>query len=189
MDNPTQIDSNQQAVSLTPSESKLASKYNAVRHGILTKVLTDEESNEAETIQSQFIHEYQPESLAEELLIETMAIAYIRRQRAINAEREFLMEILHPPVYEEHVIIEPFMKIPVDPFKGEKDVILVNAGFQSKFKQAHIDIVDKIHSRYITTCERQFYRALHELQRIQALRNGQRPASMAMDVFGDKNEG
>lgn len=49
--------------------------------------------------------------------------------------------------------------------------------------------LDKIYMRYITTCERQFYRALHELQRVQSLRKGLKPTSIAVDVlkdFGDQ---
>lgn len=164
-------------------------KYNAVRHGVLTKALVDEEVEGANKIQYQLMQDYQPRTLAEELLIETMTIAYTRRQRAVNAEREYLMEILNPTTCEARWIVRPLIDYEApDLIHGKQEIFNVKEGFHAKFKQDQIDNVDKTYSRYINTCERQFYRALHELQRIQALRNGHKITSMAMDVFSDKSE-
>jgi hypothetical protein len=43
-------------------------------------------------------------------------------------------------------------------------------------------------TRYLVATERQFYYALHELQRIQAIRNGLRQTSMAIDLIGENQE-
>lgn len=129
------------------TEGKEASKYNAVRHGVLVSVLLDYEHDEADTIQNKLIEEYQPQSITEELLIESMVLSYMRRQRACFQE-------LHGSIMPSY-----------EPTTSGAETYL----------------------RYITTSERQFYRALHELQRIQAIRNGYKPTSMAVDFIGASN--
>ena len=169
-------------------EGKAISKYNAVRHGVLVQVLTGEESEEAQFIDDQFMADYNPSTLTEELLIETMTIAYTRRQRAVKAEKDFMLQVLNPAVWEEKVIIPPLLK-PEDDYdrlQGKKEVVIVKEGHKAKITYGEIDLVESKFARYITTCERQFYRALHELQRIQSLRKGVKPYSMAVDFMGDR---
>ena len=124
-------------------EGKAVSKYNAVRHGILVKVLSGQEVTEANVIQNSLMSELKPKSLLEELLIETMAITYIRRQRIYQQEQTLVLD-------------------------------------------ASDDILGNSLNRYLTTSERQFYRALHELQRIQAIRDGARLTSTAVDITGNE---
>lgn len=124
-------------------EGKAVSKYNAVRHGILVKVLSGQEVAEANVIQNGLMSELKPKSLLEELLIETMAITYIRRQRIYQQEQILVLD-------------------------------------------ASDDILGNSLNRYLTTSERQFYRALHELQRIQAIRDGARLTSTAVDITGNE---
>jgi len=164
-------------------------KYNAVKHGVLRKVLLPEESKEAEEIQSEMIEEYRPQTITESLLIETLSIAYVRRQRAINAEREFFLELINPTEYEEKEIIKPILKRPIgDDFYGKTETVVSKQGYDAVFRPESIEVIEKTFARYITTCERQFYRALHELQRIRDTRSGRRPSSIAVDVMNDKEE-
>lgn len=119
-------------------EGKEVSKYNALRHGILKKLFNPDELGEASVIKTNLLQELQPQSYLEELLIETMTLAYVRRQRAYVADTNELH-----PVYDEKS------------------------------------------TRYLVAAERQFYHALHELQRVQAIRKGLRPTSMAVDFIGN----
>lgn len=172
-------------------DGKKISKYNATRHGVLMKVLLPEEAEEAQTIQEQLTDEYQPETLTEKLLIESMAIAYIRRERAINAEREYMLQILNPPVWEERVITAPLienLQSPSAQLYGEKEVVLVKEGYKAKITNGEINVVDTTFARYINTCERQFFKSLHELQRVQAVRKGLKPTSVAVDFTGERSE-
>lgn len=123
-------------------------KYNAVRHGILVNSLLKDEKEEAEIIQTKLEEEFQPQTITEELLIESMAVSFIRTQR----------------VYKEELEVIALLRT-VDIPSGNLFV------------------------RYLATSERQFYRALHELQRIQAIRNGYKPTSMAVDFIGANNGG
>lgn len=126
-------------------EGKAISKYNALRHGILRKTLVESELEEAEIIRTNLLSGYQPQSITEELLIETMIISYIRRQRAF-----------------------------------------VESSKQWCIREC-IDIYEVTHNgRYITASDRQFYQALHGLQRIQSIRKGIKPTSIAVDFTGTK---
>lgn len=172
---------------LAKTEPSEVRKYNAVRHGVLTKVLLPDETEEAKTVEAQLINEYQPKSLTENLLIETLAISYIRRQRAINKEREYIMQLLNPAVYEDKVITPPVLDNPPigDSLSGIKQRILIKPAYYAQISPTYVDIIDKTFGRYINTCERQFFRALHELQRIQSIRKGLRPTSVAVDFISE----
>lgn len=167
---------------------KEITKYNAVRHGVLKQVLLPDEVTDAETITNQFISEYEPQTLTEELLIETMVTAYIRRQRATNAEREFFMEVLNPAVYEERIITPPtFDNSWVgDAVSGLKELKLIKPAHYARISSDKVDTIDRTFARYINTCERQLFRALHELQRIQSIRKGLKPASVAVDFISER---
>lgn len=167
---------------------KEISKYNAIRHGVLKKLLLPDETDEAQAIKDQFIGEYEPQTPTEELLIETMTTAYIRCQRATNAEREYFMEILNPAVYEERVITPPtFDNSWVgDPVSGLKELKLIKPAHYARISSDKVNTIDRTFARYINTCERQFFRALHELQRVQAIRKGLKPTSVAVDFMGER---
>ena len=141
------INNNQEHKSGGPKtpEGKNVSKYNAVRHGILIKVLSSQEVLEANVIQKGLMTDLKPETLLEELLIETLAITYIRRQRIYSMEQTLTLD-------------------------------------------ASDDILGNSQNRYLITSERQFYRALHELQRVQAIRKGLRLTSTAVDITGNETD-
>lgn len=182
----TQTQNNKGGVK-TPAGKEIT-KYNAVRHGVLKQVLLPDEVKNAESIKDQFVSEYEPKSLTEELLIETMVTAYIRRERATNAEREFFMEILNPAVYEEKVLSAPLLPDDLvgDAVSGLKKMTLVRPAYYARITSEKVDAIDRTYARYINTCERQFFRALHELQRVQAVRKGLKPTSVAVDFISER---
>lgn len=176
---------NSQAGVRTP-EGKAISKYNAIRHGVLTKVLLPDETKEAQIIQEALTADYLPKTLTEQLLIETMAISYVRGQRATNAEREFMQQVVNPAIYEERIISPALLdNLQVgDTISGIKELVLIKPAYKAQVSPDDIDTIDKTFARYINTCERQFFRALHELQRIQSLQKGLKPTSLAVDIMG-----
>ena len=118
----------------------------------------------------------------------TMTITYIRLLRAVRAEQDYLTELIKPPKYELVEVMRPVMPDYTDLYtNGIYDHKLIS-GHEALMKSDKVEELDRIYSRYIVTCERQFYRALHELQRVQAMRNGIRPSSMAIDVLSDKTD-
>ena len=162
-------------------------RFNAVKHGVMQKALMPEEYRVARQIYDSFVAEYKPATFTERLLVETMMLAYLRRQRALFAEREFFLQVKSPPVYEEKVISMGIMDGREEILNGIKEMVLVS-GHVSEISGEQVDVADKTLARYVTTCERQFYRAMHELQRIQAVRKDLRPTSVAVDSFTDDIE-
>lgn len=165
-------------------EGKSVSRFNAMRHGILTKFLTEEETTHALEIQNMLIDEFQPQSTIEYILIERIAMSYIRLERVGKAEKEQWMKINNP----HQVKIIP--AIDLTPIYGETQEI-INEGYTPKVNNEHMELLERTYLRYETSIERNLYKALHELQRIQASRNGQPvqlPIAVDVSVDQDKNQ-
>ncbi|GDX62465.1 hypothetical protein LBMAG33_7750 [Candidatus Levyibacteriota bacterium] len=164
----TQLDANKRnslKAGVKTDSGKEISKYNSIRHGVLRKTLIAAENDEAIVIRDELLTEYQPQTMTEYLLIESMILAYMRKVRAIQAEKAYLSDGVFPLVR----------------FDQESDET-------SSIDASSYSVLDSRFMRYSTACDRQFYFALHELQRIQARRNGQHISSMAVDVINDKEE-
>jgi len=156
---------NAQKAGVKTDAGKEIVRYNAIRHGVLQKTLIASEKDDAQAMLSLLLVEQEPHGVIENLLLESMVISYMRMQRAMQAEKAFLTQEFMPMIrYDSHTT-------------DETDSIQVG--------NSEYGTLDKTYMRYITACERQFYRALHELQRVQALRKGIKPLSIAIDVFKD----
>ena len=160
-------------------EGKTVSKFNAIKHGLLSKeVLIKGESKQSlEELRQTLYEELDPATQLEAILVDRIVANTWRLRRVLEVERNAM-----------------------EWQKEDKDVG-VNFDFgeekeseDHKEKQklrkkitkmvTHSDI-DQI-LRYETTIERGIYRALHELQRIQAARNGEKPLlPMALDITID----
>ena len=72
---------------------KLAIRHNALKHGILAKevigsgAILGESPEDFESLLSGLAEVYKPIGRAEELAVEEIAVSYIRRARALRAER------------------------------------------------------------------------------------------------------
>ena len=154
-------------------------RNNSIKHGVLNGVLISTEADQAQEIHTKLNEEYKPETPTENMLIETIAISYVRLQRALKAESDFLAQTLNPTVYEEVVVVPPLLaNRPVNPLEGKTEIVVIEDGYNAKITSGEIDVIDRTFARYISTCERQFYKALHELQRVQMIRKGK------MGLFG-----
>ncbi|HOX30532.1 MAG TPA: hypothetical protein P5080_05075 [Candidatus Paceibacterota bacterium] len=157
-----QIEANRQNAKLggvKTEEGKAVSRYNAIKHGILTTALALENENETELeeLGKAIRSELKPANEVEMLLAERIISNTWRLKRAIIAEREMI----------EHDT------------ENEK-----NFGTALSYDFANYDSYGKF-TRYETCLERGIYKALHELQRLQAIRNGQKvalPAAIDIDV-------
>lgn len=153
-------------------EGKEVSKMNAQKHSILTKAMADDEGKQAAEIQKQLRADYKPVGWMEEAMIERIAVCYVRLQRSAKAEAEQLMKIRNPRKVEitGGLQLETF---------GERTEV-IEEGYSPKVTDEHIELLEKTYLRYDTAIERSLYRALHELQRLQAARNGEKPPAPAV---------
>jgi hypothetical protein len=136
---------------------KEISKMNAVKHGLLSKqVLIDgEDENDLLDLGRNIRSFFKPNTEIERILTDRIITCVWRLKRALCVEKE---------------IVEDNMK----------DGWSIGLSFRYDF--INYDCSDKL-SRYEITIERSLYKALHELQRIQMVRNGADvPAPVAIDI-------
>jgi hypothetical protein len=130
-------------------EGKAVSKYNALRHGLLSQevLLKGEDEEKLLELEKRLRNELKPSTEIELLLVDRIAANIWRLKRALGME------------------------------KGE----VISSGGGLMYDP------DKFF-RYEIMLERSIYKALHELQRIQAARMGEKPpAPIAIDIDVSKD--
>ena len=92
-------------------------------------------------------------------------------------ENEFIQSALNPTIDMEDELEESFIR---------------QKGYTPTIKVASVDKLQNTYGRYETTIENRLYKAMHELERIQRMRKGEKiSAPLAVDVnemgsFGEK---
>lgn len=148
---------------------KTISKYNALKHGILSKevLLDDEDSSDLNALGKKLRTELAPDSELELVLVDRITANVWRLRRVMQVEREMMYDDVN------------------DTF-GKKTL---GGAFSSDF--SNHDTYGKL-IRYEASIERGIYKALHELQRLQAARRGELvpvPGIVDVDISGDKELG
>jgi hypothetical protein len=164
-----QIDANRENGKLggvKTAEGKAVSRYNAIKHGILCQeiLLKNEDESALVELGKQLRQELKPMSEMELILVDRIIANTWRLKRALRGEKEmtesrmanaFLLSLSE----KEKNLGEVLM----DDFRGGDSYL--------KF------------TRYEMSLERGVYKALHELQRLQAARSGEKPPlPVAVDI-------
>ena len=154
-------------------EGKAASSKNAIRHGLLSKQVTlPDEDKEAFTCWSEkMLAQLAPVGPLEEFLAGRVVATAWRLGRVSRLE--------------SGVLAYRMMDVQVEQAGARREVDLVAAGLIRD--AAGADTLSKL-ARYERNLERGMYRALHELQRLQASRSGQEvlpPAVVDVDVSSE----
>lgn len=156
-------------------EGKQVSRYNALKHGILRFALTEYENDIQTDILGQFMVEFGPVGPLETVLVERVTMYYIKLFRIARAENEHMRAILEPRVVKYS---KPFIRFSVD---GEETII--KEGYSAKLTKDNINELANIFQRYEVTVENRFYKTLHELERIQRIRKGEKlPPPVSVDI-------
>jgi len=139
-------------------DGKAVSKYNALKHGILSKqiLFEGEDENELLELEKRLRSELSPASELELLMVDKIASNIWRLKRALSFEKDDV--------------------IFTSDFGG-------TVGLKSD--------ADRFF-RYETMLERSIYKALHELERMQARRNGEKvppPIALDVDISNTKEDG
>lgn len=135
---------------------KQAVRGNAIRHGLAARVhvvLPGEDQNFYNEILESLRAEYAPSTTQEELLVHQITENYWRLIRARNMESGSLLEV--EADFARQYGVEP---IPADDLTRGAQLGLAFAKNGKLFDNL---------SRYETTAERSYYRAIRELQKIQ----------------------
>lgn len=131
-------------------EGKAISRYNAIKHGLLSKkvLFKDEDENELIELGKKLRGEMKPETEFELLLVDRIISNFWRLKRAMGLEEKNMDRM-----FDYH-----------------------------KAQNADVSF------RYEAMLERSIYKALHELQRIQATRSGEKlPVPIAIDIDVSKD--
>ena len=190
-------------------EGKAAVRLNAVKHGLLSQeiVLPGEDETALKELGERLQDEWQPVGEMEGLLVEQIiaAVWRLRRLRRVEAgifAWELYRELAERAqqevrTYESNILID--MGDPLDTITDrQKHQEALSKAQEMKIKQdteiatlgrtfirdaGKANAFSKL-SRYETAIERSLYKALHELQRIQAARyaDGNVPPPVAIDV-------
>lgn len=148
-------------------EGKAVSRLNALKHGLLSEVILLPEEDEKALLElgKRTRTELKPVGELELSLVDRIISNLWRLRRALKAEKEMMYEDCHPKI-----------SFPLDGEDGK------NLGEAFSYDFANYDTYGKF-IRYEASIERGLYKALHELQRLQAIRNGQDvPPPTALDV-------
>jgi hypothetical protein len=165
-----QITANRKNASLSTGpktpKGKARSSMNALKHGLMSRqvLLPDENKKDLEIFATKIRSVLAPIGEMELLLVDRIITAAWRLRRVLTVEAEVFAEERTPSFQYDG-----------EKTKGEAFIHASN----------YSDAFSKL-SRYEATIERSLYRALHELQRLQASREGQEiPAPAVLDVTMD----
>jgi len=176
----TQLKANQDNAQLggvKTEEGKEVSKYNAQKHAILRESITEYEQEMHDYVFDRLVKELNPQGAIEEMLAEIIGTCYIRLYRVAKAEKEYIKVIYDPP----HVINSRW------DYQGLPDPDAKLVGYVPRISDEHIVKITNIYSRYETTIQGKMYKALHELERLQRMRKGDKvTAPVAVDVDVEK---
>ena len=142
---------------------KSTASRNALKHGILSGdlIVMKENRHDLETLRLGIYQTLCPVGALEELLVEKVINAIWRIRRLTKVESEVL---------------------------SDEDPIFGQSGISKGFRGSDGTCLQVL-SRYEATLERNFYRALHELQRMQGMRLGCHVlAPLAIDISNDTEE-
>jgi len=131
---------------------KQISRFNAQKHGILSLGLTEHEEDLKEKYLTQFFDDFKPANIAEEVLVERMCLHYLRMMTIRKAEIDFFDLVAEKQINGIS-------------FVGE---------YAGDFGYKNIKTLSDIYQRYETSTENRFYKALHELERLQRMRKGEK---------------
>ncbi|MBX7149145.1 hypothetical protein K1X76_08655 [bacterium] len=118
-------------------EGKATVRFNARKHGILANLVADYEDNVFKNYVDALFEELKPESCIEEIIIERIALHYLKLYRLNKAESHYI----------HHGMTESKKK-----------------GWSPLIRIGHIEECEKIFERYCTTVENRLYRAFKELR-------------------------
>jgi hypothetical protein len=153
-------------------EGKAISRLNARKHGIFAVALTPEDSEEVYGTEDELIASLRPKGRVEEMLVEKLALTYLRVQRCARAEAELHVKTWREPDEE------------LEPYAWERLEMERSCGGRGvPFREEEFERMVELIALYDGRLTNQFLKLLHEIQRQQRLRaaaNDRAPESVPL---------
>lgn len=139
-------------------EGKSVVRLNAIKHGLLSQevLLPGEDSKALSVLRQNLLDEYQPQGQVEGMLVDLVTTCYWRLIRLIRIETA----ALQPTIEKARLAAENEQN---GPSIGWRKVYMDELWVNSRLLNLN---------RYHVSIERQFYKALNELNRYKAARQG-----------------
>lgn len=152
-----------------------STRFNAMKHGLLAVGITELDDAEGyRTILRDLIREKNPVGILESQLVEAAALDIVRWTRARRLEAEYITEVLNPPQHE---------KDPLGDFDLEIRGRILDPGIPAAIRPGIVQCLVNAYQRYEGYFANRLFRTLHELERLQRMRQDERlPAPTAVDV-------
>ena len=150
-------------------ENTNSPRFNATKHGLLAAGVTelDDAEGYCATLR-ELVKEKDPLGQVETFLVRCAALDMIRWRRAGRLEAEYITQELNPPIFEPGPVEESWI---VDP------------GLPASMHCGRVELLASTFQRYETAIANRLFRTLHELERRQRMRLGERlPAPVTVDV-------
>ena len=167
--NVNKTDSNRlNAQNSTGPDDTTLTRFNAVKHGLLAKGITELDDSDAyESLVQRLTLDCDPVGDLEIFWVRRIAFCMTRLDRAARLEANYINAEIHPPSQEQDCPTPISSKLGFSTAMGALSAINLVSGFQ----------------RYETAIENKLYRAIHELERRQRMRKGEFvPAPQSLDV-------
>lgn len=173
----------------------VSTRYNAVKHGLLSQGVTELDELDYHSLLSAVQKSLKPVGPIETVLLEHICLCLVRLKRAHGLEARFITGELHPPITKK----EGGLDIDLEAFAGK--IVVIDPGIPAPLNTDVVDSLIGKFQRYETAIENKLYRALHELERLQRGRKGEKlPIPATVDVglhsanehlasFGNSHEG
>lgn len=129
-------------------QGKQITRFNALKHGILRQSISEYETLDFESVYKALEDDLKPKSTIEAIVIERIALAYIKLLRVNKAEIELIKSALNPTIVKELVSFEFHEIIP---------------GYEPQISKESIETLSDIYSRYETSIENRLYRAIDKI--------------------------
>ena len=143
---------------------KAISRLNARKHGIFVVALTPEDSEEVYGTEDELMASLRPVGRVEEMLVEKLALTYLRMQRCARAEAEFHVQTWKEPIQD--LDFDGWLELRKERLAGGRGVPFEEEAFERMVKL--IDLYD-------ARLTNQFLKLLHEIERQQRLRAAAAP--------------
>lgn len=165
------------------NKGKAVSKYNALKHGILQEAISGYEADFSNDVMDRLNSQFQPVGVLEKMLVDRIGFYYVRLFRVAKSENEYMQSILNPRKVTVKDLIPPI---------EFTETIVESEGYTPNLKDVSVEKLTSTYLRYEIALENRMYKAIHELQRLQANRNGEKippPLAVDIDMTGDKADG
>lgn len=166
---------------------------NPVKHGLQGHfhLIVGEDLSEYQAFHDRIHRQLDPHEAVEDVFAERVIAAFWRLRRIVRMETEMIDKVLEDALRAKRDRSYSSKLNPVDIIFGtelaspEHDLKSISLGEAVTRQIQTNDVIGKLH-RYEAHIERSLFRCLHELQRLQASRQGQAvPAPMALDITSD----